>query len=141
MSKMTLASDDERFTRTSTISVRLEPRVRYLLELAAREQQRTLSNFIEWAIYRALTPAAMEEEINATVYRKLPLWYEGLWDVDDADRFYLLALHRPGLLTDDEQRLWKRIVEDMSLYKSDGQFDRKRLRSKWERICASEDSK
>jgi hypothetical protein len=34
--------------------VRLDPKLRYLAELAARKQRRTVSSFIEWTIEEAL---------------------------------------------------------------------------------------
>jgi len=93
-------------SRSETVTVRLDPKIRYLAEIAAREQQRTLSSFIEWAIRRALTAKAMsDDEYSSTVAP--PLWMEGMWDVDEADRFFLLASGRSDLLTLSEQRLWK----------------------------------
>jgi hypothetical protein len=99
-------------SRSETVTVRLDPKLRYLAEIGAREQQRTLSSFIEWAVRRALTPAAMwedEPEVSEPVgpFQPKPMWMEGLWDVDEADRFFLLAAARHDLLTIPEQRLWK----------------------------------
>lgn len=36
--------------RSVTVTARLDRRLRYLAEIAARAQRRTLSSFIEWAI-------------------------------------------------------------------------------------------
>ena len=40
--------------RTKTIGFRLEPKLRFAAELAARKQRRSLSNFIEWAVEEAV---------------------------------------------------------------------------------------
>jgi hypothetical protein len=97
-------------SRSETVTVRLDPKIRYLAEIGAREHQRTLSSFIEWAVRRALTVKGMSEDEPSPGHWPAtapPLWMEGLWDVDEADRFFLLASGRPELLTISEQRLWK----------------------------------
>jgi hypothetical protein len=97
-------------SRSETVGVRLDPKLRYLAEIAARENQRTLSGFIEWAIRKTLLGQPYDEPSVTEPTRAQqdrPLWNEGLWDVDAADRFFLLATARPGLLTIQEQRLWK----------------------------------
>ena len=38
-----------KLNRTETVTIRLDPKLRYLTELAARKQRRTVSSFIEWA--------------------------------------------------------------------------------------------
>ena len=102
-------------TRSETVSIRLEPRVRYLVEIAARDQQRTLSSFIETVIRKALTVGFNEEPMYGTAFANpltpKPMWGEGLWDEDQADRLFLLATTRHDLLTLAEQRLWKLLSE------------------------------
>lgn len=99
-------------SRSETVTVRLAPKIRYIAEIAAREKDHTLSSFIEWALRRVLTQGDILDEPtygpNFDGSRQTPpMWGEGLWDVDEADRFYLLATARKDLLTLDEQRLWK----------------------------------
>ena len=111
-------------SKTKVVGVRLDPRLRYLTELAARKQRRSISSFIEWAIEESLGNVLLREESE----------YEGdpptvadeasaLWDVDDADRFAKLALKYPDLLTHEEQVLWKLVRGNECLwrgsYKSD----------------------
>ena len=43
-----------KLARTETVTVRLDPKLRYLAELAARVHRRTLSSYIEWAIKESL---------------------------------------------------------------------------------------
>ncbi len=40
--------------RVHGLTVRLDPRLRYLADIAARKQRRTLASFIEWAIEQSL---------------------------------------------------------------------------------------
>lgn len=114
-------------TRSETVTVRLNPRIHYLAELAARYQQRTLSGFIEWAVTRALTPEVMQDDEH-DVSEPRPLWMEGMWDVDEADRFYLLG-SRPDLMTIEQQALWKLLSEKLS--RKNGKFNRIQFRELW----------
>ncbi|VTU37141.1 hypothetical protein [Variovorax sp. PBL-E5] len=98
-----------KLSRSETVTVRLDPKLRYLAELAARKQRRTLSSFIEWAIEDTLNrfPIREWDEGVTTVMSQS----ENLWDVDDSDRFAKLALAYPELLTHDEQLIWKLVKE------------------------------
>jgi hypothetical protein len=73
-----------KLSRSETVTVRLDPKLRYLAELAARLHRRTLSSYIEWAIKRlrlipkpcarrtctavtpAITPLGMKRNICGT---------------------------------------------------------------------------
>ena len=109
-----------KLARSETVTVRFDPKLRYLAELAARKHSRTLSSYIEWQIKVALeredvrpvnTPAhvAAPETIGSEA--------EYLWDVDEADRFAKLALRYPHLLTHEEQVRWKLIRECPGLWR------------------------
>lgn len=106
-----------RLSRSEVVSVRLDPKLRYIAELAARKQRRTVSSFIEWAVERGLDSVSAADEGQT-------LWNEAdaLWDVDESDRFTKLALRHPDLLTHEEQILWKLLRENGLLWK--GRYDR-----------------
>ena len=101
-----------KLSRSETVTVRLDPKLRYLAELASRKQRRTLSSFIEWAIEDSLSRV---ELYQGSSYEdpsiNLKDESEKLWDVDAADRLCKLASTYPELLTHDEQRIWKLIKE------------------------------
>ena len=44
-----------KLARSETVTVRLDPKLRYLAELAARKQRRTVSSFIEWAVEQSFS--------------------------------------------------------------------------------------
>lgn len=126
--------------RTETVSVRLDPKLRYLAELAARRQRRSLSSYIEWAIEDSLKHCKLDINSNRVLAEEA----ETLWDVDEADRFARLALRHPDLLTHDEQLLWKLIRDNGYVWRgrflSSGEWDWdveehtlifKRLREQW----------
>lgn len=140
-----------KLTRTETVTVRLDPKLRYLAELAALKQRRTVSSFIEWAIEDSLGRVYLDEagfgnERGTSVIDVAAK----LWDVDDADRFAKLALSYPDLLTHEEQKRWKLIRENGYLWKGNSNknngkwtwqveedslcFDR--LRERWDDFCA-----
>lgn len=103
-----------KLSRSETVTVRLDPKLRYLAELAARLHRRTLSSYIEWSIKGALDSEALRshEGIRDTIGTEA----EYLWDVDDADRFAKLALRYPHLLTHEEQVRWKLIRENGAVW-------------------------
>ena len=98
-----------KLAKSEVTTIRLDPKLRYLAELAARKQRRSLSSFIEWAIEDALLRFPLKEgdDRQRTVMGEA----ENLWDVDAADRFVKLALNFPELLTHDEQLIWKLVKE------------------------------
>lgn len=105
-----------KLSRSETVTVRLDPKLRYLAELAALKQRRTVSSFIEWAIEDSLARVLLQENFNGDGISVADAAY-ALWDVDDADRFAKLALHYPELLTHEEQKRWKIIRETGYVWK------------------------
>jgi predicted transcriptional regulator len=109
--------------------VRLDPKTKYLLELAARAQRRSASSFIEQAIVEAF--GTVEVAATASQDSTLSTIGSALWDVDDADRFVNLAIRAPTLLTFDEQVRWKFVTETFRYWKGsfeDTMENRARLR-------------
>ena len=102
-----------KLARSQVVTIRLDPKLRYAAELAARKQRRTVSSFIEWCIEESLERVWLDENNNVTYAISL------VWDVDEPDRFAKTAFHFPDLLTHDEQVLWKLVCENGSLWKGD----------------------
>ena len=99
-----------KLSRSEIITVRLDPKLRFAAELAARKQRRTLSSFVEWAIEEAVRSVRVlnKEDISGVVWQAMMQ----VWDVEEADRLVKLAINFPELLTFDEERLWKIISEN-----------------------------
>jgi predicted transcriptional regulator len=139
-----------RLTRSETVTVRLDPKLRYLADLAARKQRRTLSSYIEWAIEDSLGRTNLYPVGDTSIADEA----SALWDVDEADRFAKLALRHPELLTHEEQVRWKLIRENGAVWQ--GRFTgtaRKwtwtvdedslvfeRLRDHWADFCSAAES-
>ncbi len=84
--------------RTETVTVRLDPRLNYLCELAARTQRRTKSSFIEWAVQEAVKEASAfpgGKSLHEISNR--------LWHIDVNERMRRLKAEAPSLLTFDEE--------------------------------------
>ena len=103
-----------KLSRSMTVTVRLDPKLRFAAELAARKQRRTVSSLIEWAIEDSLSRYSLydggsysgENEISTLDVAN------DIWDVDEADRLIKIALATPELLTYEEQILWKLVQEE-----------------------------
>jgi hypothetical protein len=104
-----------KLARSETVTVRLDPKLRYLAELAARHQRRTLSSYVEWAIEDSLRWINLDS--GTTLHQSA----ERLWDVDEPDRFVRLALSYEHMLTHEEQVIWKLIRENGYLWR--GRYD------------------
>lgn len=101
-----------KLSRSETVTVRLDPQLRYLVELAARKQRRTVSSFIEWALEEGLGRIWLKEASQYNEPISIADEKQNLWDVDEADRFAKLALRYPDMLNHHEQVLWKIIREN-----------------------------
>ena len=110
--------------RTETVTIRLDPKMRYLAELASRLQRRTVSSYIEWAVDRSFSDVSFPGRDGT-----LADMAHTLWDVDEPDRFVHLAIDYPDLLNHEEQRRWKLIRENGYLW--DGAFTSKDGKEQW----------
>ena len=114
-----------KLSRSETVTVRLDPKLRYLAELAARKQRRTVSSYIEWAIEDSLKSVFVYQgtgyngDANVSVADEVGR----LWDVDDAERFLRLALYYPDLLSHQEQEVWKLLQDSLLLLPAQGRRD------------------
>lgn len=116
-------SAGSRLGRTETVSIRLDPRLNYLCELAARSQRRTKSSFIE---------ATIADRIDALPFRNwadtdnpTPIGERAsyLWHVRESQRLSSLALIAPHLLTFGEQEIWELIRETGYFWRGQWQND------------------
>lgn len=106
-------SGGSKLTRSEVTTIRLDQKLRYLAELAARKHRRTLSSYIEWAVENSLRDVKLYEGTGYNNDESITLEEEAsaLWDVDEAERFIRLAISYPALLTHDEQERWKMLLD------------------------------
>lgn len=97
--------------RTETVTIRLDPKLNYLCELAARSQRRTKSSLIEAALALALNQVPVDPRPREEPTPSIAALAEVLWDVDEVTRFQLLAFHAPHLMTYEEQTIWSTLMK------------------------------
>jgi hypothetical protein len=108
-------------SRSETVTVRLDPRTRYLAEVAARAQRRTLSSFLEESARQSADTTLLGDRNGVPC--QLHEVADKLWDVDPMDRFVKLAMNFPHLLDYEEQKLWKFVLETFAAVKDRGKFN------------------
>jgi Protein of unknown function (DUF1778) len=105
--------------RSDVLNMRIDPKLKYLADVAASYKGKTLSEFIEDALRHALTSEAMldDEATPGTAFvskQALPIWNEGLWDEDEATRLFNLAVFDPDLLRGARKKLWISVCSSMA---------------------------
>jgi predicted TIM-barrel fold metal-dependent hydrolase len=87
--------------RSEIVTVRLDPRLRYLAEVAAKVQRRTLSSYIESAVETSLSDVVIDPEKGISVAAASST----LWFIGEPARLARLNQLYPHLLNIKEQRL------------------------------------
>ena len=130
-----------KLTRTETVTVRFDPKLRYLGELASRIQHRTLSSYIEFAVADSLTRQVIwqGEEYPGAPHTEVKISdvADSLWDVFVPDRFGKLAVRFPHLLNHIEQIIWKFVRENSFFWKTNERgrtLDFVELRAHWDAL-------
>src|SRR4051794_40960280 len=90
--------------RSEIVTVRFDPKLKYLAELAARKHRRPLSSYIEWAVEQSLSQVVIQESRDGESLSVADAERtDALWDLDEPDRIIRLAIRYPDLLTHEEQ--------------------------------------
>lgn len=109
-------SGGSKLSRSETVTVRLDPKLRLAAELLAKQQRRTLSSLIEWAVENVTRAETVipNWESKRDAGKKLPSAYdvaEACWDLEEHNRFLNMLEYAPLLLSYDEERLAKALNE------------------------------
>ena len=112
-----------KLSRSEIIQTRLNPKLRFIAEVMARQERRTLSSLIEGLIEEAaerhkialvLTERAQTDRylLGKRKYQNVSMKAAAdlIWSAEEADRFAALALFLPDLLTAEEEELWQTLV-------------------------------
>lgn len=97
--------------KTEVFAMRLDPKLKYMAELASRKQRRSLANFVEWAIEEALAQVEVFPNHNEGRSDAIAYLSERLWALDEADRVTALGQYLPDLMTYEEQLIWRVLRE------------------------------
>ena len=107
-----------RLRRTEAVTVRLDERMRFIVELAARSERRTVSSYIENVLEKTskvpsiLHPVRHDHEIS------LDEAMDFIWDPLECDRTIRLASMCPNLINFDEQLIWKLLITTPEFWNS-----------------------
>jgi len=106
-----LSRPGTKLNRSETVSIRLDPRLNYLCELAARSQRRTKSSFIEATIAEKIDSMNISNWRDLDYDQTLGERAGYLWHVRERERLISLGLAAPHLMTFEEQEIWAAICE------------------------------
>jgi hypothetical protein len=108
---MAKKADKGQHTKAETITVRVNPKIKYGLELLSRKQHRTLSDVVSWAINQAL----MDESQGLIDKASGENILDTAWEPYEADRLIKLVCFYPSLLDYEEELIWK-FVQEVRLF-------------------------
>lgn len=89
--------------KTETLTLRLDPKTKFAIELLAREQKRTLAGVIEWSVEKAL---AGQEVVTGSEKGNLRQLVDKVWSPDELERTIGLGIHAEHSLSFEEQCFW-----------------------------------
>lgn len=97
---------------TVSVGIRIDPKIKFALDMMGRIQKRSLTAVIEWAISNAIAQQIYKDpdETFADVIDKV-------WSTDESTRFANMAFYMPDALTYDELRIWETIKASGGLWK------------------------
>lgn len=100
--------------KSDALSIRIDPRLKYVLELAARVQRRAVTGVVEWAITEALADTKVTDKDG----RQWPLMdASGLvWSDNELERLMGMWFNFPSLLTYEESRIVEVITRTHELW-------------------------
>lgn len=100
--------------KTETLTLRLDPKMKFAIELLARDQKRTLAGVIEWAVQKALNG---QEVTTGTGKGTLQQLVDRVWSPDDLERIIYLGAYAEHLLNHEESCQWQVIKSNPVLFK------------------------
>lgn len=141
--------------KTETLTLRLDPKVKLMIELISRIRRQSITGVVEAAIEEIAfdldAPFVSGGEAHPM---SLGSAISEIWSTDESERFINLCRYLPSLITYEEQRLWETIkatkffvvdpgTGDMSKFSEIpgiGQLDRQKIRRWWSDLLAHVDS-
>lgn len=89
---------------TVSVGIRIDPKVKFALDIMGREQKRSLTAVIEWAIGNAISQQTFSGGLES--FADL---IEKTWSTDEPTRLVNMGFYMPAILTYDELRTWETI--------------------------------
>ncbi|WP_323154861.1 hypothetical protein [Pseudomonas alvandae] len=92
---------------TVSVGIRIDPKIKFALDIMGRLQKRSLTAVIEWAISNAIADQKIDTPGKAGA--SLADVIDQVWSTDESTRFVKLCFDMPQALTYDELRIWETI--------------------------------
>ncbi len=125
--------------RTEALAMRFDPQIKYMADLVSRQDRRSLTNFVEWAIDQALRQTQLTVDGGHMAASDAK---EFLWDIDEAERLRKLLKHCPGLMRYHDQILINEINQFTTAgskpvrFENNGEIDWVLVKNYWEDLNA-----
>lgn len=110
-------------TTTVSVGIRIDPKIKFALDIMGRLQKRSLTAVIEWAISNAI--ANQKIDTTYAVEVSLAAVLDKVWSTDESTRLVMLCFDMPQALTYDELRIWETIKVSSYFWHKypDGSYD------------------
>ncbi|MBV4544684.1 hypothetical protein [Pseudomonas triticicola] len=96
--------------KTETLTLRLDPKVKMMIELISRIRRQSITGVVEAAIEGiAFDLDAPYFDDGETHNYSLGVIFSEIWSTDESELFINTCFRLPSLLTYEEQRLWETI--------------------------------
>lgn len=89
---------------TVSVGIRIDPKIKFALDIMGRLQKRSLTAVIEWSISQAIAQQSIDFDGTS-----LASALDKIWSTDESVRLINMAFHMPEALTYDELRIWETI--------------------------------
>ncbi|MNC01140.1 hypothetical protein D3C76_540000 [compost metagenome] len=140
--------------KTETLTLRLDPKIKMMIELISRVRRQAITGVVEAAIedvaYDVDVPFFDEGETRTRVIGSA---MSEIWSADESERFICMCYHLPTLLTYEEQRIWETIKSSFvfltkeeshmpTLWEVEGVgiLDRREVRRYWDQLLEHVDA-
>lgn len=118
----------------SHLNIRIEPKLRYLIELAARTSGVTLTTYVEAALTKSLRDVYLDEDHQidfgpglkerhqelAPPVGTIAHYAEALWSDNPGKRLAIRCAYGSQLLSDEERKIWNYIMSQDDLAPKSG---------------------
>lgn len=126
--------------KTETLSLRIDPKTRYGLELLSRLQRRSATGVVEWSLMTAFLSEGVRDADGRG--SSIADAMDTLWQPDEPSRLIAMAFFYPALLTYEEERIFAVIKATDDMWygehwkegKSFKTFNIESARASWEKL-------
>jgi hypothetical protein len=108
---------DVRSSKTESLTIRMDPKTRFMMDCVARSRGQTITTVIE----RSVAASASQD---AMTYRGEPITWQALWDLTEGIRALMMAEVPELFPTYEEEKRLKFAAEHHPFFYRDGKRDR-----------------